>query len=75
MSYTRISIDLAFKNPMSNTVKNKLQELKTLAKQGKTYAKKINEGQPNEENTVRATYHVCYHDEPGNNAPCTDIEI
>lgn len=29
----------------------------------KTYAKKINAGQPNEEMTVKATFHVCYHDE------------
>ncbi len=63
MSYTRIRIDLAFKNPMSSTVKDKLNELKTLIKQGKNYAEKINEGKPNEENTVNASWHICNHDE------------
>lgn len=70
MSYTRIKIDLAFKNPMSNTVKAKLQELKSLIKQGKAYAEKINAGKPNEENTVKAQWHVCYHDE---GKPCGEV--
>ncbi len=28
----------------------------------KAYAAKINEGQPNEEMTVKATYHICHND-------------
>lgn len=63
MSYTRINTDLAFKNPMSNQVKNKLQELKTLIIQVKPYAEKINEGLANEENTVTASWRICNHDE------------
>lgn len=74
MSYTRINIDLAFKNPMPTVVKNKLNELKVMVKQGQVYAEKINEGLPNEENTVKASYHICYHDEP-NPTPCVEIEI
>ena len=63
MSYTRITIDLAFKNPMSNAVKKKLADLKALILQGKAYAEKINEGLENEENTVKARWHICHHDE------------
>ena len=29
----------------------------------KSYARKINEGKPNEEMAVRAQFHVCYQDE------------
>jgi len=32
-------------------------------RRAKKYAAKINEGQPNEEMTVTATYHICRHDE------------
>ena len=35
----------------------------------KAYAVKINEGKENEEMTVKATYHICHHDE-GNMIPC-----
>ena len=63
MSYVRVKIDLAFKQPLSTTVKNKLDELKALIVQGKAYAEKINAGLPNEENTVSANYHICRHDE------------
>ena len=33
----------------------------------KTFAKKINEGLPNEEATVKAAFHVCHHEDGG---PC-----
>ena len=41
----------------------------------KALAVKINEGQPNEEMTVRAAWHICHHDEPGNTILCTEQEI
>ena len=75
MSYTRIKIDMAFKNPMATVVKNKLQELRTLIQQGKAYAEKINEGLPNEENTVSASYHICHHDEPSSRISCNDTRV
>jgi len=40
----------------------------------KSLAVKINEGKPNEEMTVRASYHICHHDEPGNTIPCSETE-
>ena len=73
MSYIRITIDLAFKQPLPTAVKNKLDELKALIVQGKAYAEKINAGSPNEENTVRAVWHICRHDE--GNEPCVEQEI
>jgi len=73
MSYTRIRIDLAFKNPLPHAVKNKLDEMKALVVQGKAYAEKINAGLDTEENTVRAAWHICRHDE---GKPCeADQEI
>ena len=62
MSYVRIRIDLAFRQPLPPAVNDKLDELKALIVQGKAYAEKINAGSPNEENTVRASYHICRHD-------------
>ena len=35
----------------------------------KVFASKINEGKDNEEMTVRAAYHICYHNE-NSNKPC-----
>ena len=40
----------------------------------KAYARKINAGAANEEMTVKATYHICHHDEPGNTIPCNITE-
>jgi len=36
----------------------------------KKYAAKINEGQPNEEMTVKAKWHICYHNEGMIHSPC-----
>ncbi len=45
----------------------------------KGYARKINEGQPGEEMTVLAVYHICQHGEPGltmaENCKATEQEI
>lgn len=73
MSYIRIRIDLAFKNPMTTAVKNKLDELRDMVKQGKVYATKINEGKPDEENTVSAKWHICNHDTGGSCEPEQEI--
>jgi hypothetical protein len=68
MAYLRINIDMAFKMPLAPAVQTKLNELKALVTQGKAYAEKINAGKPEEENTVRASYHICHHDE--GDKPC-----
>jgi len=44
-------------------IRGGIQKLKKLSR-------KINEGLPNEENTVRAIYRICYHDEGEGHPPC-----
>lgn len=68
MSYIRINLDLAFKEPLSSEVKTKLAEAKDKIKALKVYASKINEGLANEEITIKATWHRCHHDT--GNEPC-----
>ena len=63
MSYIRFNLDLAVKQPIPQALQNKLPAIRDAIKQLKAYASKINEGQANEEMTVRAVYHICHHDE------------
>ena len=42
---------------------NKIPAIRQAILDLKAYASKINEGQPNEEMSVKATYHKCYHNE------------
>jgi hypothetical protein len=70
MAVIRFSLDLAIPKSVydalpaatKTTARNQIRALKALAV-------KINAGQLNEEMTVKATYHICHHDE-GNNVPC-----
>ena len=70
MALLRIQVDLAIPLDIANkpAVETKLQELRTLIRQAKTYAVKINDGLGNEEMAVRGAYHICHHDEQ--NVPC-----
>ncbi len=64
MSGIRFSLDLFIPEIVYNSipavkktvVRDRIRELKS-------YATKINEGKSNEEMTVRAVWHKCYHDE------------
>ena len=64
MSYWRGRLDLAIPEkiwdniPLARKIafRDEVRALKALAV-------KINEGLPNEEMTVRATWHICHHDE------------
>ena len=69
MSYLRFNLDVAIKQPIPETLKNKLPIIRSHVRDLKSYASKINEGTPNEEMTVKATYHVCRHDE---GLPCDE---
>ncbi len=69
MAMWRCSIELA----IPKAVYDALPAAKKQAAAGairdlKALAVRINEGQPNEEMTVRATYHICHHDDV--NIPC-----
>ena len=63
MSYRRFTLDLAIPEAVydaiptatKTTIRDRIRQLKALAV-------KINEGQPNEENTVKATWHICHND-------------
>ena len=76
MALIRFSLDLAIPEAVYNAIptakkliaRDAIRDLKALAV-------KINEGLPNEEMTVRAVMHKCYHDETPQK-PCeqeTDI--
>jgi len=73
MSYIRVRIDLAFKQPLSTTVKTRLDILKAEIIKAKAYAEKINADMNNEEMTISAKYHICHHDT--NEACESEIEI
>ena len=73
MSYLRFSVDVAIKQPIPQALQDRLPQIKAEILRLKSYAEKINTGTSNEENAVKATYHVCHHDEGGSCG--TEIEI
>jgi len=75
MAGTRVQIDLFYQDKTPAQVNAELPNLLPAIRALKAKASKINVGQENEEMTVIATYHTCYHDEPGNKIPCNPIEI
>lgn len=62
MSLKRYNIQLAYKEPLSTTLKGKLVALENILRDVKKSAVKINTGMANEENTTKATIHTCHHD-------------
>ena len=70
-TYLRYRLDLAFEEPVSKQDLKIIKDMEKLVKDAKKKAKKINQGKPNEENTIYATYHVCRHEQ---GLPC-DPEI
>lgn len=66
MTLIRFSLDLAIPEAVYNNIPA-AQKLafRDVIRQLKALAVKINEGQPNEEATVKATWHRCHHDTGG----------
>ncbi len=62
MSYLRFKIDLAIKQPIPAELQPRLPAIRDYIRQLKAYAMRINAGLPNEE-PMRATFHICRHDE------------
>ena len=62
MSYLRYTLELAFKEPLPVQLKNRLKAWELATKAILPDAVIINEGQENEEMTVKAAYHICHHD-------------
>ncbi len=70
MATIRFILDLAIPEAVFTVIPTaKVTALKQGIRDLKALAVKINDGKPNEEMTVRAVWHRCYHDEPGNK-PC-----
>ena len=68
MAYKRYVIDLAFKLPLPSTLTGQLTAFEaTIRNVLRQSAGKINVGLINEEDTIKATWHICRHDE---NLPC-----
>jgi len=63
MSGTRLQIDFFFKDMMPRQVNEAFPQLLPAIKAAKAKVSKINEGKDNEENTTKAIYYTCYHDE------------
>ena len=49
-----------------------LRDMRIIAKRVRAYARKINDGKPNEEPTVKATMHISHHDDPNHLQPDED---
>ncbi len=69
MSGTRVNIDLFFKDKTPAQVNAEFPQLLSTIRTAKAKATKINEGKFNEEMTIKASYHICHHDE-NFNIPC-----
>lgn len=63
MSFIRFNLDLAIKEPIPDELNQKFSAIKETILKLKSFASKINEGKENEEMTIRAVYHRCFHDE------------
>ena len=75
MSGTRLNIDFFFRDMTPRQVEGVFPQLLPAIKVAKAKATKINAGQANEEMTVTAKYHTCYHDESPTRPCGEEIEI
>ena len=64
-------IDIAVKEPIPGALKGKMVMIRNAIKQLAMYSVRINAGKANEEDTVRAKFHICNHDI---NEPCGSEE-
>ncbi|KKK70725.1 hypothetical protein LCGC14_2921090 [marine sediment metagenome] len=76
MALARFQLDLGIPQKVYNKIPEArrtafLAEVKAL----KALSVRINEGKGNEEMTVKATFHICHHDEPGNTISCNDTLV
>jgi len=74
MAYIRFRIDGAVEQSAYNALPAATKTaIRGRFRQLKTFCSKINEGTPNEEDTVRFKYHICRHDEGKSCEPEIDI--
>ena len=62
-TYLRFKLDLAIKQPLPQALKDELPALKVAIRRLKSFASKINEGNPNEEITIKAAWHICRNED------------
>lgn len=76
MSLERISLELAIPTTVYNAIPSaKKIAFRDAVRELKALAVKVNAGNPNEEMTVRAVHHTCFHDE-SSPKPCEpEIDI
>ncbi len=75
MSFRKLETLIAIKEPLSIEDEKLFTNAVKAIVQLKKISSKINEGLANEEPTVTAKWHICHHDEPGNQISCKDTEI
>ena len=70
MAGVRFSLDLFIPQAVYDAIPAaKKQAIRDRIRELRAFAVKVNAGMPNEEITIKAAYHKCYHDEAGNK-PC-----
>ena len=77
MALWRCDIQLAIPKAVYDSIPlAKKQAAQDAIRALKALAVKINAGQPNEEMTVKAVWHICHHDEsPSENCSLTEQDI
>ncbi len=76
MAVVKIEINLAIPEDVYNNLpESKLRAFRREVRDLKKLSVRVNAGLDNEEMTVTATRHVCYHDEPGNSISCNDTRV
>ncbi len=63
MSLRRLQLDLAVPEPLSPELEGQWETLLNYIRAFKEASIKINKGLANEEDTTRADWHICRHDE------------
>lgn len=64
MSLKRYTVDLAFTEPIGQSLLGLLTAMEATIRNAKGQAVIINPGQPYEEVATKAIWRICYHDEP-----------
>ncbi len=75
MSLIRYRIDLAIPEPIPPALAGQLNAIEQHIRVLKSFAVKINDGMVDEEATIKATKHICHHDEIGNSTCEPEQEI
>ena len=73
MSLLRFMIDLAVEQPLPPGLQGQLNAIKQQIRNFQSFSSRINEGQPNEEDTTLAKQHICHHDTGESCEPEEDI--